>query len=328
MFDLIDYVDLVQESVDESSAEVLMALADSYAKSLQIMESASEDSELYDSIFQEADPVIGKPNKSGDPIQGKPNSSNGPVEGKAKNSGEYKAGTPDYLKDSDDDKKKEGNGKLRKTNFFMKALRFIKRLWQQIVTMVSSQMTKHTIKKAKKALNNAKGDRVKSPYDEERLQGLIESHEIMKKGFESFNTKTIDDENSSTIIGYIAGMANFDKKDYADATAERRKMKMNSVASKQTIIKYFDNALTTFNVARSAAKNVDRLIDKWIDDLSKDDRRWQESAMSKDEIQQLNNASSRIFKLIRFMYETIRIEADFFIKDKKNTVRMYSILRL
>ena len=318
MFDLIDYIDLVQESVNDSDAEVLMAMAASYTKSLQIMESASEDSELYDSIFQEeAYPVFHKPNNSGDPVEGKPKNSGAPVEGKAKNSGEYKSGTPDYLKDSGDDKK-EDNGKLRKTNFFVKALRFIKRLWQQIITMVSSQMTKHSVKKAKKALSNAKGDRVKSPFDEDTLQDLIENVNDMKKHFESFGKKDIDKEDLITTIGYIVGLALFDKKDYEDANADHRKMKMDSIASKQTIIKYFDDSLSAFNVARSAAKNVDRIIDEWIDAMSKDDRKDFESMMGKDHIQKLNNASSRIFKMIRFMYEKIRIETNFFIKDKKN----------
>lgn len=317
MYDLLDYIDHVQESVIDAGTDVMMSMADVYTKSAMILENAEDVSSF--SIFMEA--------------------GEGEGEATATDAQAAEPEAPASSGSSSDKKKKEVQ--VRKKNFFVKALRFIKRLWQQILTMISSRMLSQSIKKVEKYVKSDKcPDRLQVKYSEKQYEAMQFIYRDLERttddnGINHFSYKSEDWANNDK---------EFKKKKAEDlksaalsstqlAKSLEQYMKMSAGKSmrsggmrKDALLEILDSAKKIIADLTQIAKRINKIIDN--SDITRSDINGIDfDAYNKDSdggfsdlddvVKTLNNASTITFKGIRSICSDIRDICDSVITDNE-----------
>ena len=188
-------------------------------------------------------------------------------------------------------------------------------------------LLKHTIKRAKKAISNAKDDNyVRSNATDETLRHSIECYKQATKGYnegcKTFKENKSDTETMNELGRRIFAAVEFRKAyENGDLKKEDTDTTMDTTASKKTLLEFFDAAADMIDASISFAKIVDRVLDKYVSNNSKsdiEDTYNHGAVLSQDTIDSLNKASTIMFKGIRSDCKEIRDIAKPFVSERKN----------
>lgn len=140
--ELLDLIDRIDDTQFMAECDVMTALSNTYQKALIISEQCDDTYVFNESLFMEAD---------GDKPEEK------------------------YVNEKGE--KVDKPRPIRSQNIIAKLVRLIKRIWQRILTMVSTASTKSVVNKLRSYINKASTDKVPSPYELKTLEFYIKFHD-------------------------------------------------------------------------------------------------------------------------------------------------------
>lgn len=150
---------------------------------------------------------------------------------------------------------------IRSTSTWEKIKRFIKRLWLQIITMVSSAMLNKNLNKLEKNIKNSVDDKVPSISSEVNIKHACIQIEYDTKRFQQAG---MDDGYSSfddfmTSVDKVSNIKDSEREHFNHGTVE--------FVDKDVLLRLIDSYRAYFKALKDLAKRVDKYIDKLeIDD--------------------------------------------------------------
>lgn len=268
---ILEAIDLVNQTTEDSQCDVLLALEDVYQKQLMLCESAIDPTYMESIMFMEAE-------------------SNEPAP-------------------------------IRSQSIIAKIVRLIKRIWQQILTMISTASTKSVVNKLRSYINKASTDKVPSPYGLKTLEFYIKFHDDLAE----YNSRSFEMDPD----GFVIKLRNAKSKieSFKQIVPEHGSKKLGTIefVPKESMIKYLDSYQNYLDALKNCAKQIDKYLDKHYktdgstvqnyETLTDADKtngvtgRFTQSKLSESDIQVLNSASSILFEELRQEMALLKVKA-------------------
>lgn len=268
---ILEAIDLINQTTEDSQCDVLLALEDVYQKQLTLYESTVDHAYMQSIMFMEAN-------------------SNEPAP-------------------------------IRSQSIISKIVRLIKRIWQQILTMVSTASTRAVVNKLRSYINKASTDKVPSPYELKTLEFYTKLHdelvEVDSSGF---------DNSPGTFVAQLkSAMTRVDQLKRINPDDASKKLGTIEFVPKESMIKYLDSYQNYLDALKNCAKRVDKYLDKHYktdgstvqnyETLTDEDKangvtgRFTQSELSESDIKLLNSASSILFEELRQEMARLKVKA-------------------
>ena len=238
---ILEAIDLVNQTTEDSQCDVLLALEDVYQKQLMLYESAIDPAYM-DSMYMEAD----------------------------------------------DKSATEDSQPLRSQSVIAKLIRMIKRLWQQMLTMISNISLNHSINKLTRLMNNAKDDTIPVPTSPSHYEFMINwtknAIDIAKKNI---------DHDPKAIVSWLKDLEESISPKGQWSKNNRNPTRAMAYVPKNLIVDYIAIHKSYFEVLKERAKTIDKLLDENVTNGQS------ASKLSEDDIKVLNRASTILFQDLR-----------------------------
>jgi len=267
---ILEAIDLVNQTTEDSQCDVLLALEDVYQKQLMLCESAIDPTYMESIMFMEAK------NDTSDNV------------------------TRKYVDENGNEVQEPAS--IRSQSIIAKLIRMIKRLWQQILTMVTKAIMNNSVRKLKSLMSKSKDDKVPVPHDDILYKHTMEhlsDHKIElgdPEGLVSWLKNTEQNVNQ--------------KKLWAGFNEDKNTSKTVKFVPKDLILKYIDTHMAYFDTLKDIAKTIDKLVDNNLttDGSSvmmkiNDDGHFTKSKLSDEDIKIINRATTILFKDLRARME-------------------------
>ncbi len=283
LLELIDQIDDVQFTAE---CDVMTALSGTYMKALIISEQCDDTYAFNESLFMEAE-------------------------------GEK----PEERYFNEKGEKVDKPRPVRSQNIIAKLVRLIKRIWQRILTMITSASTNAVVNKLKSQINRASTDKVPSPYGLKKLEFYIDLHNKLGES----KAKMLEESPEgfiSTLKWIQTNIENLNRKNRENAS---KKLRTVEFVPKDMMIKYLDSYKSYLDALKTVAKGVDKYLDKHYktdgdtvhnyENLSDEDKakgvtpKFTASKLSTEDVQLLNKASTILFEYLREEMGTLKEEA-------------------
>lgn len=274
--ELLDLIDQIDDTQFMAECDVMTALSDTYQKALIISEQCDDTYVFNESLFMEA-----KSEKS-----------------KKK-----------YLNEKGE--MVDEPRPIRSQNIIAKLVRLIKRIWQRILTMVTSASTNAVVNKLKSQINRASTDKVPSPYELKTLEFYIGLHNTLGE----LRSNMFDSSPELFISTLKLAQQRIEQLKRLNPDNASKKLGTVEFVPKDIMIKYLDSYKNYLNTLKTCAKGVDKYLDKHYktdgdtvhnyEDLSDEDKangitaKFSASKLSDEDIQLLNKSSTILFEQLR-----------------------------
>ena len=214
---LMDLVDEINQSVEDSECSVLEAMISTYTKSIMIMESCSDVS-VFNNMFMES-------------------------------SGTYE------------------DSHVRSQNIFAKFTRVIRRLWQQILTMVTNGKVKRSISNLKRNVQRSKDDEIPLPFNPILFKNDYKDIKVRILPDVNRCLEIFENDEKCSIESVLRVLDDFDKdinKLEIQSRDYNHKMSVFEFVSKKFITDWLDIYDEYFKALKDMAKRIDKWIDKIV----------------------------------------------------------------
>ena len=301
LLDLIDQIDDMQVTAE---CDVLAALSDTYQKALIISEQCDDTYVFNESLFMEA-----------------------------------KSEKPEERYFNEKGERVDKPRPVRSQNIIAKLVRLIKRIWQQILTMVTSASTNAVVNKLRSRINRASTDKVPSPYKLSLLELNIKIHNTLAES--KANMLDVPPEEFIKALKWI--QSNIDGLNKLNRENASKKLGTVETVPKDVMIRYLDSYKSYLDALKTIAKGVDKYLDKHYktdgdtvhnyENLSDEDKakgvtpKFTASKLSTEDIQLLNKASTILFEYLRVELGDLKEKAQH-ISDQFDSAKKPEIERL
>ena len=267
---ILESIDLINQTTEDSQCDVLLALEDVYQKQLMLYESAIDPAYMESIMFMEAK------NDTSDNVTHKYTDVNG---------NEVQKPAP-----------------IRSQSVIAKLIRMIKRVWQQILTMVTKAIMNHSVRKLKSLMDKAEDGMVPVPH----------SDTVYKNTMEQLSDRKIELGDPEGLVSWLKNTEqNVNQKNlWVGFSEDKNNSKTEKFVPKDLILKYIDAHMAYFDTLRDAAKTVDKLTDNTLTTdgssvmmKTGDDGHFTESKLSDEDIKVINRATTILFKDLRARME-------------------------
>lgn len=303
--ELLELIDQIDDTQFMAECDVMIALSNTYQKALIISEQCDDTYVFNESLFMEADGE--KPEER-------------------------------YLNEKGE--KVDKPRPIRSQNIIAKLVRLIKRIWQRILTMVSTASTKSVVNKLRSYINKASTDKVPSPYELKTLEFYTKLHDELVE----VNSHEFDKSPGSFVAQLKSAITRTDQLKRINPDDASKKLGTIEFVPKESMIKYLDSYQNYLDVLKNCAKQIDKYLDKHYktdgstvqnyETLTDADKangikaRFTEDKLSDEDIKLLNNASAILFEQLRHEMEMLKVKAqhiaDQFDKAKQPGIDLLS----